>query len=122
METLGTPLYARNSQIVSEELNSVETALIHVLPVWEYRVSEELNSVETKHGEVILTHTKGFQKNLIVWKQTPQHPEYKTSTNVSEELNSVETNMHLKHSIEISQFQKNLIVWKHNIFAPPQLG
>ena len=75
---------------VSEELNSVETALSAKRKAEVCNVSEELNSVETIG--------MSFQKYI--------------RNGVSEELNSVETYWKQKDIRHIGSFQKNLIVWK----------
>ena len=76
---------------VSEELNSVETAIPRARWVCYYIVSEELNSVET---ESYRHHKREMEK-------------------VSEELNSVETGcIYGVKQLTSPAFQKNLIVWK----------
>ena len=54
-------------------------------------VSEELNSVETKFSCIISSRNCLFQKDLIVWKHVISDNYGRTSKRVSEELNSVET-------------------------------
>ena len=54
-------------------------------------VSEELNSVETCDATVNGSEIKEFQKNLIVWKLYLCLRARVRARRVSEELNSVET-------------------------------
>ena len=62
----------RDAITVSEGLNSVETfSRFSIIPQM-IEVSEGLNSVETPYGRVWCGDTAMFQKDLIVWKLSPE--------------------------------------------------